>query len=449
MSYNERIAELENQLRAIDEAAGDRRLTAEEQREFDTIAAERDQLRRMETTTEHRAKWGTLQVGSGEPSTHAATDVLRMSAGEARSKALRVLDGARHLEARQGDYADTLIRSGSREVDGGRVAQLVLLTETDAYRSAFQRVLLEQHPVLTAEEAHALRAVQEFRAASLTDNAGGYGVPATLDPSIVLTGQGSQNPLWRISTVKTITSDVWKGVSSAGVSWSWDAEAEEVSDDAPTLAGPTITPVAARGFVPYSLEVGMDYPGFASEMSKLLAEGYGELTAEAFVVGAGTTEPLGIVTALDANTNVEVAVTTSGTFAVADIHKVWAALPDRARAGASWLMHPGTASLIAEFGDAYGSRTVDLSGAPQALRGRPIYESSYVPLYSATTGTNLAVVGDFSKFYIVQRLGMTVEPIPHLFGTTNGRPTGQRGLFAHARVSSAPVDTLAFRLLQA
>ena len=32
----------------------------------------------------------------------------------------------------------------------------------------------------------------------------------------------------------------------------------------------------ARGFIPYSIEVGQDYPGFASEMSQLLAEGYDE-----------------------------------------------------------------------------------------------------------------------------------------------------------------------------
>ncbi len=71
----------------------------------------------------------------------------------------------------------------------------------------------------------------------------------------------------------------------------------------------------ARGFIPYSFEIGMDYPSFAQEMGTLLLEGYGELTREAFITGNGhrASRP-GILTALDANTNVEVTVTTDGTF---------------------------------------------------------------------------------------------------------------------------------------
>ena len=48
----------------------------------------------------------------------------------------------------------------------------------------------------------------------------------------------------------------------------------------------------------YSIEVGQDYPGFAAEMSRLLAEGYSELLVESFTTGTGTGQPTGIVTAL-------------------------------------------------------------------------------------------------------------------------------------------------------
>jgi hypothetical protein len=61
---------------------------------------------------------------------------------------------------------------------------------------------------------------------------GGFGVPVLIDPSIILTAQGSDNPFLRLCRVVDVTSNVWKGVSSAGVSWSFDAEAAEVSDDA-------------------------------------------------------------------------------------------------------------------------------------------------------------------------------------------------------------------------
>jgi predicted phage gp36 major capsid-like protein len=42
---------------------------------------------------------------------------------------------------------------------------------------------------------------------------------------------------------------------------------------------------------------------------------------------------------------------------------------------------------------------------------------------------------------------MSVELVPHLFSTGNGRPTGSRGFFAHARIGGASVDDAAFRLL--
>jgi HK97 family phage major capsid protein len=94
-------------------------------------------------------------------------------------------------------------------------------------------------------------------------------------------------PLLQISRTVTITTDAWKGVSSAGVTWSYDAEASAVSDDTPTLAQPTIPVYAARGFIPYSIEVGQDYPGFADEMSALLSQGFVNLLAKGTMTGSG------------------------------------------------------------------------------------------------------------------------------------------------------------------
>jgi len=42
---------------------------------------------------------------------------------------------------------------------------------------------------------------------------------------------------------------------------------------------------------------------------------------------------------------------------------------------------------------------------------------------------------------------MSVEPVQHLFGLTNIRPTGQRGLFGWARMGSDSVDDASFRML--
>lgn len=373
-------------------------------------------------------------------------DVRRASRGEIRDAALKVLEGsARGLAPRQVDNVDKLINTRSELCDGGEIAKRLLVTENEAYRSAFVKASTQASPAFTAEET---KAINEFRAMSLTDGNGGFGVPVLIDPSIILSSGAADAPLLSISRVVTITTDEWKGVSSAGVTWSYDAEATEVSDDSPTLVQPVVTTYKAAGFIPYSLEVGMDYPGFADEMRRLLDQGYVDLVAKQTMTG---TTPVGIFTAIDAAAGSEVVVTTDGAFGAVDLLKVWGALPERYRSRATWVMSTDVENEIRSFGvdnDAY--YTVNLAaGGTGTLFGRPVVLSDYAPSFTGTTGAaNILVVGDFSNYVIAQRAGMTLEFIPQLFGVTNGRPTGQRGWYAYARHGFDSVNDNGFRLLQ-
>lgn len=457
----EQRAAIDTERREIHEAAGEEALNDEQQTRWDEldteatdldtrIAEETEKEARAQRVADSRARWDSLHVAPVEPDT---VDVRSLSIAEARDRSMRVLedtDSVRHLREDQVDKLDRLLRTRTGDSDGDLIARRLLVTETPAYRSAFMKATTQVAPAFTPEEA---RALDEFRAMSSTDSAGGYGVPVLIDPTIVLTGQGSLNPFRAISRVETITTDAWKGVSSAGVSWSHDAEAEEVSDDSATLAQPAVNIHAARGFIPYSIEIGQDYPSFAEEMSKLLMEGYDELQAADFATGAGdgSNAPFGILTALDANTNVEVVTTTDGSFGGADIQKVWAALPDRYKSNATWVMSHAVGNDVAAFGNSNNLSfvTVDLTGELETIRKRPVEYSSYFPGSLATTGAaNILVVGDFRNYLIAERAGMTVELVPHLFGTTNQRPTGQRGWFAWARFGADSINDLGFRLLQ-
>lgn len=398
---------------------------------------------------------GPTVINRVEPFT--GDDVRYLRPTEARDRALAALDRdelTRHLDDDQKVRVEGLLRAGrTRSYDPSEVARMLLVTEKPEYRSAFQKAVTQPVPTLTAEEGRALQEFSEFRAASSTTTAGGFGVPVFIDPSIILTSQGSNNAIMRISRVETITNDQWKGVSSAGVSWSFDAEAAEVSDDAATLAQPSVPAETARGFIPYSIEIGGDYPGFAEEMSRLLLEGYDELLAEKLATGAGSgsNEPVGIITALDANTNVEVTPTTDGSFGYEDINKVWKNLPERYRSSASWLMNVDVNNEVQSFGDdKLRAQTVNLTaGAVDQLKGRPVYENAYFPEFTGTTGaSNILVVGDFRNYLVAQRVGMTVELVPHLLHTTSNRPSGQRGWFAWARIGGDSINDLGFRLLQ-
>ena len=382
--------------------------------------------------------------------TETNVDVRTAPASQVRDAAFKLLEnGSAGLAARQADHVDRLLRTRNGNTDGSVIAKRMVLTENDAYRTAFMKGVTQVNPAYTAEEAQALN---EFRAMSEgTDSAGGYGVPVLIDPTIILTSGAADAPILNLARIVTITTDSWKGVSSAGVSWSYDAEAAEVSDDSPTLAQPQVDVYSARGFIPYSIEVGQDYPGFADEMRRLLDQGYINLVASQSMTGTGSA-PQGIFTALDANTNVEVVVTTDGTFSAVDLLNVWKSLPERYRARATWIMHTDVENEIRTFSSTNSGAyyTVNIAqGGLGTLFGRPVVTTDYAPEFTGTTGAaNILVVGDFSNFLIAQRAGMTVELVSHLFGTTNNRPTGQRGWFAYARHGFDSVNDLGFRLLQ-
>ena len=380
----------------------------------------------------------------------AALDLRTATRGELRDAALKVLETeGRGLAAHQEDHVDSLLRTKNAYTDGGLIAKRILVTETPAYRSAFAKAVTQPVPAFDADE---VRAINEYRAMSEgTDTSGGFGVVAFIDPSIILTSGAAAAPVLNLARVITVTTDEWKGVSSAGVSWSYDGEGTEVSDDAPPLAQPTVPVYTARGFIPFSAEVGADYVGFAAEMRALLDQGYIDLVASQTITGSGSASPTGIFTALDANTNVEVVVTTDGAFGAVDLLKVWKSLPERYKANASWIMHSDVENEIRAFGNGNeGYYTVNLAaGGIGTLFGRPIYTTDYAPEFTgATTAANILVVGDFSNFVVAQRAGMSVELIPHLFGATNSRPTNQRGFFATARHGFDSVNDLGFRLLQ-
>lgn len=57
------------------------------------------------------------------------------------------------------------------------------------------------------------------------------------------------------------------------------------------------------------------------------------------------------------------------------------------------------------------------------------YAPSVTSLSIATTNAPWVIAGDWAHLVVARRQGMALEPIPMLFDTTSGRPTGQRGVF--------------------
>ena len=213
--------------------------------------------------------------------------------------------------------------------------------------------------IITRGEARGTLAMDDMEKAAFTramgeglGTSGAFGVPTMVDPSIVLTSQGSANPFRRVARVTQTTTNKVTGVSSAGVASGWGNEFAVATDNAPTLAQPTWTVDKAHCWIPFSIEVEADYPDFRAEMIALLASSKDELEASAFATGSGTApNPMGIITALDANTNDEVVVDSAGSLTGADISKVWVALPDKFKENAKWMMSYSVGEHIALLAD--------------------------------------------------------------------------------------------------
>jgi HK97 family phage major capsid protein len=409
----------------------------------DGSSYDRDAILEPDSVEDHRFRnpWNTGEVREFGRSTSEVGAEYRARALSAIEKMPAANDAVRKaatdiLEQRV-DHPDKLARQ-------------ILLTSSPAYLRAWSKLARNAGHSMTADEASALDAVQSFRAMSLTDAAGGFLVPFQLDPTVIITSAGSRNDIRRRARQVVATGDVWNGISSTAVAWSWDAEAAEVSDDTTTFAQPAITIYKAAGFVPISLEAMQDEANVTQEVGRLLAFGKESLEAAAFATGTGS-QPQGIVTAL-AGTASELNAAADDTFAIADVRSVYNALPARHRANAAWLANNSIYTIIRGFDTGGGGGFwANLNGdRPEQLLGRDVLEAEGMDGVITTAGAvsnYILVFGDFSNYVIADRVGMTVEFIPHLFHTGNNRPSGSRGWYAHSRVGADSVNDDAFRLL--
>jgi HK97 family phage major capsid protein len=347
--------------------------------------------------------------------------------------------------------ADDGVRSAGTNIverwdDGdSRIAKMVLATSSPEYMRAWQKCASDRKHLLTQGEQVALE-----RAMSLTDSAGGYLVPFQLDPTVIISSNGSRNQIRQVARQVVATGDIWNGVSSGAVSWSWDAEAAEVSDDTTTFAQPTVPVYKAAGFVPISIEALEDEANVTMEVARLLAFGKDTLEAAAFATGSGSGQPTGIVTALVASSPTVIVVSAgANAFAAADVYALDNALPARFRAQSSWLGNRTTYNLIRQFDTGGGAQMWERIGAdvPAELLGRAALESEDMDGTFGSGENYTLIYGDFENYVIADRVGMQVEFLPHLFHTSNNRPSGQRGWYAHYRVGADSVQDGAFRLL--
>lgn len=386
----------------------------------------------------------------------AADDVppAQRAARDGAMRAIEQMVDAGDLRSDAADRLDAHLRADRLGLD----ADYLRAVADPHYNSAFGKLItygptsaLRMTPAEQATVQEVAR-VEQMRAMAVgTGSAGGFAVPASIDPSIVNTSDGALNPMRQLARVETISSATeWKGVSAAGVTSAYGAEGSEVDDNTPTLVQPAIKAERWTSFVPFSIEVGQDWATLQRELAALMADSKDSLDAAKFLAGDGSDEPGGILNigSTGGLTTGQRVLAGTASFAVAHPYSLKQALPPRYQANAAWLASGTIIDAAYRFVAAGDTDEPPLVSPDRtAMLGKPLHEWSTMKT-TTTAGDKILLYGDMRQaFCIVDRLGVSLELVPHLFGGS-GRPTGQRGLLAIGRTGSGVINPNAARYLE-
>jgi HK97 family phage major capsid protein len=460
-----RMTSIKDEMLALADKAENPGLSAADERHWESLRAEFDELdgeqktiaREMDVAKVRQLASDPRNVVAGsDPGTdysehrrYEGDPSMPQYVREARDAGLRTIE--RHEGVLSREAADNLDNVVRQRDPQGTTARYLAAVGNPHYMSAFGKIVTDPsqgHLRFSPEEVEAVRqASAEERALNVTTgSAGGFAIPFTLDPSIILSSNGVLNPVRQYARVESISTLEWKGVTSDGVTAAYAAEATEASDNSPTLVQPTVRAEKAQAFVPFSIELGDDRGSLQAELGREFADARDVLDATKFLTGSGTNEPKGLLTGL--KTSQRALTNTIAVTAVGDAYLLKQALPARFTSNGTFAMHPNVADVFYRFVGGGSSEPPVMPDRDGSFAGRPMFEWSTMQTGVTTAGQKTAVYGDMKQFLICDRIGGSVELIPHLFEATNRFPTGQCGLYYWWRTGSNVLVPNAFRYLE-
>jgi len=229
------------------------------------------------------------------------------------------------------------------------------------------------------------------------------------------------NPIRELADVRQISTYTLRLVSANTPAANYGAELTEVADGSPTLVQPTVTTAKGMEFIPFSIEIGEDWQGLQQELLKLLNRWAGRARRDHVPDWDGV-EP-----------------------AARSLQRCRWVADDAAHSDRDQLDHRDRRPVCGPTGDQFHAVLGKTDGSPPPDRldvfyryvaqasttdplpftqgrggpflGTPKVEWSTMSAATTVTGSKVAIVGDWSGFVIADRVGASVELIPHLFGS--------------------------------
>jgi len=274
------------------------------------------------------------------------------------------------------------------------------------------------------------------------DTDGGYLVPVEFERQIVM-GLEEANVVRRIGKVITTSAERKIPIAATQSIAKWTAENAAITESSPTFTQKTIDAFKLTNLIKVSVELLQDSMfDLESYIAAEFARAFGVAEEEAFCIGTGTGQPSGIFTA----TGGDVGVTAGSATAINtdNLIDLVYALKSPYRRNAAFLMRDITVSAIRKLKDSNGQYLWQPSvqaGEPDRLLGYPLHTSPYVPIAAANA---LPVAfGDFSNYWIADRMGRTVQRLIELYAGN-----GQIGFIATQRVDAKVILSEGIQLLK-
>lgn len=275
------------------------------------------------------------------------------------------------------------------------------------------------------------------------DADGGYLVPEEFERQIV-TGLEEANVIRSIAKVITTSAERKIPIAATHSTAQWTAENAAYTESNPTFAQKTIDAFKLTDLVKVSIELLQDSMfDLESYIAGEFARAFGVAEEEAFCIGSGTGRPTGVFLETGGGT-IGVTAGSAANITVDNVIDLVYALKSPYRRNAVFLMRDVTVSGLRKLKDSNGAYLWQPSvqaGQPDRLLGYPLYTSPYAP--AVTAGALPIAFGDFSNYWIADRMGRSVQRLNELYAGN-----GQVGFLATERVDAKVILAEGIQLLQ-
>jgi HK97 family phage major capsid protein len=427
------------------------------------MASLREQAReklakRARLINENRAVLDTVEKEAREMSAEERTNrdarwteinALRDSADELVRQA-EAEDGLETREAIRPDAKDkpaVEARVEKREFQHGHIKgersyrfDPALRTESAEYRAAFAASLIAGKDRTAAE----IRALQMD-----SDAAGGFTVAPQQFVADLIQAVDNQVFLRGLATVSQLVGAHSIGRPSLDTDIDdsdWTSELLTGNEDSALAFGKReLTPHPLAKRIKVSRKLLRHSPlGPEAIVRQRLAYKMGVTQEKGFMTGNGVQQPLGVFTASNDGISTGRDVSTDNTSTAVTFDGLknakWS-LRSAYRARAQWVAHRDFGKMIDKIKDGEGRYILNpsvVAGQADSLLGMPLNLSEYAPS-TFTTGLYVAVLGDFSNYWIVESLSLEIQQLNELYAATN-----QVGFISRAELDAMPVLEEAF-----